>query len=156
MESDATPATAEPPFAPTPGRRFGYLVAVVVNAALLFAVRHLLEWDVLPFLTEDFDRVVPWISLSLIVAMAVNLLFMWSDRGWHKPLGDLVQTGFSLVATVKLYRVFPFDYSADDVAWAGVTRVVLIVLGIVTALAAVANAVTLARMVGTPSTQQAS
>ena len=47
-------------------KRVGYLVAVIVNALMLFVVNNLYDWDLFAFLTKDFDRVVPIISISLV------------------------------------------------------------------------------------------
>lgn len=119
-----------------PGARLGYLIAIIINAALLYVVRHLVEWDILPFLTDDFDRVAPIISLSLVASMIVNGLRLAGVPNWFALLGDLVSTTISLVATVRIYSVFPFDFDDDGVPWDLAVRGVLIiaVFGTVVAL----------------------
>ena len=45
--------------APAPGRRSGYVVAVAINAALLWVTHQLLDWGWPRFLTEDFEELLP-------------------------------------------------------------------------------------------------
>jgi hypothetical protein len=128
---------ASPGTKPSPtGRRFGYAAAAVVNAGLLFVVTNLLEWDLLPFLTNDFDRVVPIISVSLVATIVVNLIYLFFDPDWFKSLSQIGLLGISMAATVRMYRIFPFDFSAYEIDWATVTRVLLILgmVGIVVAI----------------------
>ena len=118
-----TPSKARPP----PGtRRFGYLVAVLVNVAMLIVVNNLLAWDILPFLTSGFDRVVPIINVSLGASILVNLIYLSYDAGWFKALTQIGLLGISMAATVRLYRVFPFDFSAYEFDWATVAKWALI------------------------------
>ena len=99
---------ASPGTKPSPtGRRFGYAAAAVVNAALLFVVNNLLEWDLLPFLTNDFDRVVPIVRVSLVATIVVNLIYLFFDPDWFKSLSQIGLLGISMAATVRLYRISP-------------------------------------------------
>ncbi len=108
-------------------RSFGYVVAAAINAALIFVVNNLLEWDVLPWLTADFERVVGILSLSLGASVAANLAFAAYDAPWFKSVGEIVMAGFGLAAAVRVFQVFPFDFSAYDFNWGLVARVLLIV-----------------------------
>ena len=132
MTVEASPGTKPSPT----GRRFGYAAAAVVNAALLFVVNNLLEWDLLPFLTNDFDRVVPIIRVSLVATIVVNLIYLFFDPDWFKSLSQIGLLGISMAATERMYRIFPFDFSAYEFDWATVTRVLLILgmVGIVVAI----------------------
>ncbi len=109
------------------GRRFGYAVAVAVNVALLFVVNNLLEWDLVPVLTDDFDRVVPIISVALIATAIVNGLYLFHDRATFKSLTQIGLLGISMVATVRILQVFPFDFSAYAFNWGAIARAVLII-----------------------------
>jgi hypothetical protein len=112
---------------PSPGtRRFGYAVAVLVNVALLFVVNNLLAWDILAFLTNDFERVIPIINVSVGASILVNLIYLSYDAGWFKSLTQIGLLGISMAATVRFYRVFPFDFSAYEFDWATVAKWLLI------------------------------
>lgn len=110
----------------SPGRRFGYGVAIVVNAALLYVANNLLAWDWLPFLTDDFERVIPIINVSLAASMVVNLMYMVADPRWFKSLTQIGLLGISLAVTIRMYRVFPFDFSAYGFDWETTARVLMI------------------------------
>jgi hypothetical protein len=99
------------------------------------------------FLTEDFSRVVGVLNLSLAAGAAVNLLWIAADPSWLRSLGQLVLSGISLVVTLRLLDVFPFDFSdwAVDVTW--LARFVLVIAAFATALAVMVEAVKLARLV---------
>ena len=126
------------------GRRFGYLIAAAVNAALLFAVNNVLAWNVLPFLTEDFEDVIPIIALSLVAAIVANLVYVFFDPKWFKSLTQIGLDGISMAATVRLYRVFPFDFSAYDFGWEPMARGILIIAMVGIAISIVVEAVKLA------------
>lgn len=101
----------------TTARRFGYLVAAAVN--LLFLVLVWPGWAALPFLTEEFTRVVGLLSASLVVGAVANLVYVVADPPWVRSLGQLVVSAISLAVTVRLLQVFPFDFSrwSFDPSW---------------------------------------
>lgn len=109
------------------GRRAGYIVAVIINVLLLIVVQNILDWDVLPFLTDRFEQVVPWVTLSLIATIVANLIYLFKDAQAVRSTGGIVTNLISLIVTYQIYQVFPFDFSAYDFNWEAVTRVVLIV-----------------------------
>jgi hypothetical protein len=92
---------AKPPAAPArrprpAGRRVGYLIAVVVNAALLFVLNGQPGWQDVPFLTSATSQVLGLVNLSLAVGLAVNLVYLAYDPPWLKSLGDLLTAGIGL------------------------------------------------------------
>jgi hypothetical protein len=107
-------------------RRVGYLVTMAVNALLLLAVDNVQDWD-LSFLTGELDQVIPMISVSLLVGIAVNAAFLWYDVAWFKSIGQIVSLGVSLAATVRVYQVFPFDFSGHGFDWDLLVRIGLVV-----------------------------
>lgn len=126
-------------------RRFGYLVAALVNAAMLYAVNVWPGWDVLPFLTQDTEQVIPWVNASIVAGLVVNLVYLGHDPQWLRALGDMVTTAFSLAAMLRIWDVFPLDLSEG---WELVART-LLGLGIVgTVIGFVVALVTLVRTAG--------
>jgi hypothetical protein len=112
------------------GRRAGYVIAIVVNLALLVVVQNILDWGWLPFLTTDFAQVVPWVSMSLIVTAAMNVVYLVDERPDVKSWGQIGINLIGLLITYRVWQVFPFDFSASQFDWTVLTRVVLI-LGMV-------------------------
>lgn len=129
----------------SPGaRRFGYLVAIVVNAVLLYLLLVQPGWEAVPVLTAEADRVVGWVGASLGVGILANLVFLARDPVWLKATGDLVTTAVGLVATWRVWRVFPFDFSDISFDAALVVRILLVIAlvgGVIGILAAVGTIV---------------
>ncbi len=108
------------------GRQFGYGVAVVINLVMLFIVQNILAWGWMPFLTEEFTDVIPWINMSLVVTIVVNLIYQFDDSPPVKSTGQILVNLIGIYASYAMFRIFPFDFSAYDFEWAILVRVVLI------------------------------
>jgi hypothetical protein len=100
------------------GKRLGYGIAVIINLAMLVVVQNILDWGWLPFLTEEFAEVVPWISLSLVVSIVANLIYQFNDTRTVKSTGQIVTNLVSIVVTYAVLQVFPFDFSSYEFNWA--------------------------------------
>jgi hypothetical protein len=120
--------TPLPATKPTPtGTRFGYVLAAAINLALVYVVHNLLTWDVAPFLTNDFDRVAPIITVSLVATAVFNVIYVFYDPAWFKSLTQIGTLAISIAATARMYQVFPFDFSAYDFDWETLAKVVMII-----------------------------
>lgn len=108
------------------GRRFGYGIAVIVNTLMLVVVLNVLDWGWFSFLTDEFTDVIPWISLSLIVSIVVNLVYQLNDTTPVRSTGQILMNLVSIMVTLHVIQVFPFDFSAYQFSWEIVARVVLI------------------------------
>lgn len=116
---------------PSPAsRRLGYVITIALNAALLVIVNNLLAWGWLPFLTEEFNEVLPLLNVSIAASIAVNLVYLFFDPAWFNALAEMGLLAVSLAVTIRMYRVFPFDFSPYDFDWALTARILLI-LGMV-------------------------
>jgi hypothetical protein len=121
---------SEQPKSPA-ARRFGYVVAVGVNLVLLYVVNNLLEWGVPEFLTDDFERVLPIMNFSIVANIVVNIVYLFFDPTWFKSITQIVLSVIGLIVVIRLYRVFPFDYTAYEFyefEWEVVTRVILVLI----------------------------
>jgi hypothetical protein len=116
-------------------RRFGYVVSILVNLLVLWIANHLLAWDWFPWLTDDFDDVLPFIDASIGVSITVDAISLFRDPPWFRSVGTIAGNVVSLVATVKMLQVFPFDFSDYAFPWATVVRVLLVLscVGIIAA-----------------------
>ena len=65
---------------------FGYVVAIVVNIAMLVIANNILAWGWLPFLTADFAEVLPLIDMSLLATIVVNATYLAHDPPWFKSV----------------------------------------------------------------------
>lgn len=111
---------------PSPAeRRLGYVVAVIVQAAMLYVANRLLEWEWPSFLTDDFEVVLPWLAASLIVGIVVNALYLAFDPPWFRSVGQLTENAFSIVVTIRFLQVFPFDFASWTTDWSWLIRTIL-------------------------------
>jgi hypothetical protein len=105
-------------------RRVGYVIAIAVNLLMLYLVNVRPGWDAVPFLTDETVEVLYLVNLSLVVGVAVNVLYLGYDGRWFVALGGLATTGVGVVVLVRMWQVFPFAFPADS-NWALVARVLL-------------------------------
>ena len=126
---------------PRTGRRIGYGVTVAINLVVLVIVNNVLEWGWFPWLTDDFTDVIPILNLSLVASMVVNLIYLAYDAAWFKALCESALLMISIVATARVWSVFPFDFSAYSWDWASTTRVILACALIGMSIALVVNIV---------------
>lgn len=141
-----TTSTRRPPVA---ARRVGYVIAVLVNLALLYLVNVWPGWEAVPFLTEDTTRVLTLVNASIVAGAVANVVYLVADPRWLRSFGEAFTTAVGIAAMVRLWQVFPFDFGDTGFDWAIVVRVLLVV-GIVGA--AIGLLTNLVRLVsGTPS-----
>lgn len=126
-------------------RQFGYLVAAAINAVMLYVANRLLEWEWPSFLTQDFDQVLPIVQASLIAGVVINLAYVGFDAPWFKSIGQIVISAIGLAVAVRMFTVFPFDFSRYDFAWDTVARAVIVVAIIGSALGIVVETLKLFR-----------
>lgn len=113
-------------------RRAGYVIAIVINATLLYVVNVWPGWQAVSFLTEDTRQVLGLVNLSLAAGVVANVAYLAHDGPLLKALGDLVTTGIGLAAVVRVWQVFPFDFRGWSYDWSFLVHVLLMV-GIVEA-----------------------
>lgn len=132
-------------------RRVGYVVAVLVNVAALYAVNVWPGWQALPFLTEDMRLVLGLVNASMLVSIVANMVYFVADPRWLKALGDIVTTAVGIAALVRMWQVFPFDFSGSSFDWALVVRVAMGVAIGGSAIALVVAFVSFVKSVGRPA-----
>jgi hypothetical protein len=123
----------------------GYVIAAGINVAFLWFVTVAPGWRWLPFLTEDFSRVVGLVTLSFVISIAVNLDYIGLDPRWVKRLGDALTTAVAFVVLLQLARVFPFDFGPQWAGWEAPFRVLLGLGCVGAAIGVIANLVMLVR-----------
>lgn len=111
-------------------RRAGYVGTVVFDALCLVAVNSWPGWDVLPFLTDDTERVVGWVNASIVVHLVVFAAYVvWDPRG-VRALGEIVTSAIGMAVATRVWQVYPFD-TADDWSGWGLVAHLLLGLGVV-------------------------
>ena len=127
-------------------KRLGYIIAIFVNIALLVIANSILGWNVLPFLTQDFARVLPLLNISLAATIVANVAFLLFDPNWFVALCRMMLNAVGIAVAALFLTVFPFDFSAyTGFDWALLAKV-LIILGIVgSSIGVIAETVKLVR-----------
>lgn len=124
-DNASAPERARP--RPIAERRAGYIAAVAVNAIILWVANSLLGWGWPPFLTADFDRLLPWIDASLAATIAVNLLWAWRDPAWFRHLGQISLNLLNIIVVVRTWQIFPLDFSHYWTGWEVLARMAIAV-----------------------------
>lgn len=125
--------------------RFGYMVAIIVNAAMLVVANNILDWGWLPFLTDDFGRLLWIIDFSLLASIVVNAIYLGYDPAWFKSACQIGLGGISLAVAIRMFQVFPFDFSGYQFNWEPLTRFVIFLAIVGTGIAIVSEVAKLAR-----------
>jgi hypothetical protein len=126
------------------GLRFGYGVAIAINVTLLVVVRYILDWGWLPFLTDEFADVVPWISFGLVATIVANLVYQFNDTRIIKSTGQILTNLISIFVTYQVYLVFPFDFSGSTFNWEVISRILLVLAMVGAGIGVLVEAVKLA------------
>ena len=130
---------------PASVRRVGHTVAAGINLVLLWVAHQLLDWGWPGFLTRDFDQVLGVVTASLIASIVVNLALalVLHHHGRFRAFTDLVTAAFALAVGVRMWEVFPFDFSGHDHDWATLLQVALVAGVVACGIAILANLVKL-------------
>ena len=127
-------------------RRFGYLVAVAADLAVLYLANRWPGWDAVPFLTDETEDVIGIFNASVVVSLVVHTTYFIVDPLWLKAVGDLVTTMFGILVMGAVWRVWPFDFDDDWSGW-GLLFHLLLLVGIVgSAIAALTTPAKLVRL----------
>lgn len=106
-------------------RRAGYLVGAAVDGILLYLINIGPGWQALGFLSDDTPDVLGLVNLSLALGLVAYLVYVGYDPPWLRALGDLVTATISLAVLVRVWQVFPFEFTGSF-DWARAFRVVLV------------------------------
>lgn len=78
-----------------------------------------------PFLTPEFAQVLPWIAASLVLQILALVTYMVFEDRSLRSLGEIATNVVTIVVTLRILSVFPFDFSVYTFPWDIVARVVL-------------------------------
>ena len=121
------------------GRRFGYGIAIGINLLLVWIVGNLVAWEMVGFLTPEFDDLVPLIQLGLWVTIAANVVYLMDDRSVVTRVARLIVDIVNLFVTFQIFDVFPFAFSAHEFDWGLVFRGLRVIALVGTAIGAIVH-----------------
>lgn len=131
------------------GSQIGYGIAIGMSLVLIYVVANIEEWDLLPFLTEGFGEVAPWITFSLIAGALAYLVYILYDSQALRWTGEIVTNVITIVVTWKVFTVFPFDFTAYEFPWDVLARFVMVAAIVGASIGVAVNIAKLVRSVET-------
>lgn len=132
----STPTThPTPTISRRAGRRIGYAVAILVNLLIYGFINVWPGWETFDFVTPAAADVLPLVNLSIGVTILVNVVYLFADGTRIKALGEMVASLVTMIASVAVLRVFPFDFTAYAFPWELLTRFILVIAVVGSAIA---------------------
>lgn len=110
------------------GKKFGYGISMLVNAALIYVFNNLLTWKI-PYLLPTFEGCLWAIRLSLSATIFVNFIYIFFDENWFHHLMQVLLNIFSWVSIYFLYTIFPFNFTAA--LWTEIAKISFLFLLVV-------------------------
>lgn len=95
------------------GRIFGYLVSIIINLIILYAINNLLDWKI-PALTIDFEKVIIYFNYSLSATILINIIFLTYDRKTFKAFAQMIANLFGIYALYKFFVIFPLNFAEQN------------------------------------------
>ena len=105
---EPAPDRARPPAGPATSS------AVGVNALLLYLLNRNPGWQAVPFLTDAMNRVIGVVNLRSRRAWSPTSSTSCGTPTWLKALGDLATTCAGVLAMLRIWQVWPFDFPAGS------------------------------------------
>jgi hypothetical protein len=120
----------------------------LINAGLLYVVNIWPGWEAVPFLTAESVVVMGLVNASVASNVVANAVYLLHDPPRWKALGSMATTIVGILALMRIWQVFPFDFGSSTFSWPLVIRTVLAVsiigsaIGIIVAFVAFAQSFT--------------
>jgi uncharacterized membrane protein YeaQ/YmgE (transglycosylase-associated protein family) len=128
-------------------RRFGYVVAIALDVAFLLVLHRWPGWQEASFLTGAAADVVPWVTASVGLSIALNLAYLVADPRWFRAVGEILTSVVGAVVAGRILDVFPFTFPDGGFPWATWVRVALVLAVLGCVVGVLANVVQLVRVV---------
>ena len=129
---------------PVAARRVGYVIAAALTAVFWYLVNVRPGWEALAFLTDDAERVIPLLDVSLAASLVANVLYLAYDAPWFKAVGDIATTSIGIAVLVRVWQVFPFTFTGSF-DWSLAVRVTVMMAIVGSIIAIAVNVVALVR-----------
>ncbi|HSJ26762.1 MAG TPA: hypothetical protein VLB67_01015 [Acidimicrobiia bacterium] len=115
-------------------RRFGYAIAIAVNLGMFYVVSNIVDWGWPAFVTPEFADVENLVLFSIGASIVANATYLSYDRRPFKSFAEMLLNAIAFGVTLRLFQVFPFDFTGYSFDWSTPTRIVLVLAMIGTAI----------------------
>ncbi|NND01671.1 MAG: hypothetical protein HKN91_02695 [Acidimicrobiia bacterium] len=126
-------------------RRFGYTIAAIANGVMIWVVHNVLAWNIFGWITNDFSELLPWLTVSFVAGVMLNLIYVWDDAVPIKSPGQILSSVIGFVVTTQTLTIFPFDFTGYDFDFSIAIRIVLWISMIGIVIGVIAEATKLAK-----------
>jgi hypothetical protein len=106
-------------------RKVGYIFSIAFMFLFLYILRHLRQWGV-NFLTDDFNKCLYYIELSIYISIAAQAIFIFYDNRWFRHILQAFANIAGAVAIIMLYVIYPFNI--QDPTWNRWIKIGLLIL----------------------------
>lgn len=91
-----------------------YIIAIIINVALLYVVNNLIRWDI-PYLTREFaDKPLLILNISITATIIANAIFLAFDPEWFTALVRAILNLISIAFLYTFLTVFPLNIFNDS------------------------------------------
>lgn len=112
-------------------RRFGYVIAVVINIVMFYVVNNLLNWD-LQFVKASWLNVIGIFNLSIILNIVIYFLYIGYDKRMFYFGGKFVLDIMSILVMYQLFIIMPFDFNGlYELGWLNNIFPIIMIIGII-------------------------
>lgn len=120
----------------------------------MVVANNILSWGLFPWLTAEFEDLLPVVNIVLGFNIVLNLVYMAYDERKFKAVTQIVVNVMAIGVVVLTWQIYPFDFSAYDfpidisafdLSWDLLARFVLGLAILGTAIAVVTETVKLVR-----------
>lgn len=91
------------------GKTFGSVIAIIVNVVFFIILNK--YHSKIPFVTEEITNWLPYVNTSIFVTIVGQSIFLVVSNKVVRDLLQSIMDVFGLISLVKLYMVFPFDFT---------------------------------------------
>ncbi len=89
--------------------KLDFIIAIIVNLALLYIFNHLLIWNV-KFITPKFAIPLVVSNISMALTIFFNMVFLVFYRPWLKALTQAPLNLLGAIFIYELYAIYPFNF----------------------------------------------
>ena len=80
----------------------------------MVVANNILSWGLFPWLTSEFEDLLPVVNIVLGFNIVLNLVYMAYDERKFKAVTQIVVNVMAIGVVVLTWQIYPFDFSAYD------------------------------------------
>ena len=110
------------------GSKFGYLLSILINLAILYVILFIPVWEYIFPITEDFVQTRGALALSTGVTIFMYCTFIAYDPRWFRNLMQAISNIFAIYSLWVFRQVFPLNFADSFANWVNIGLLLLIAI----------------------------